>query len=107
MKNGSDQGAHAVCPHRRVTGFPGGRRRPIIGRGSSRVGAPEILAQRKTAAGQVSGRCRSRAHPDYVDVDVRWIRRLADTTNLDNGKSGSAALFYRLSAFGRGSRWSA
>jgi hypothetical protein len=47
------------------------------------------------------------AYPDDADVDARWMRLLADTTNLDNSESGSAAPFYRPSAVGRGSGWSA
>ena len=40
-------------------------------------------------------------------IHVRWIRLLADTTELDNGESGSVALSHRRSAFGRDSRRSA
>jgi hypothetical protein len=40
-------------------------------------------------------------------IHVRWIRLLADTTELGNGESGSVVLSHRLSAFGRDFRRSA
>jgi hypothetical protein len=37
-------------------------------------------------------------------IQLRWIRLLADTTELGNGESGSVAPSRRLSAFGRDAR---